>query len=273
MKKALLGLNQVASFFMVSIGIIILSVIPVYATNEDYEKRWDHVRLSGVVEPGQRYSVSSGTGFYVTRSYVLTNAHVVESCRRIAWRGAVWPQYGRVVAVDAQLDLALLTPIQADDEPKQVALLRANRQEIMLHEEVFMIGYPLEAGQHGMYQLLPLRIERIIQDEQSKIVTQLYMSSGAEHGNSGGPLLDRGGQVVGVVTAKIHENQRRYFASGSIETVKTNYYSMAIGVDPLIEFLRRHRIYYQQQTTYDIFTDYRPDRRAKHFIVNIHCVR
>ena len=60
--------------------------------------------------PGARIvHFSSGTGFFVnTDGYVLTNHHVVQNCRDVRLEGAVSGARARVLATDAQNDLALL---------------------------------------------------------------------------------------------------------------------------------------------------------------------
>jgi S1-C subfamily serine protease len=140
----------------------------------------------------------SGSGFYVSAmGHVLTNAHVVEGCRSItiSQRGEP-PTEGRIVAKDSLNDLAL---IQAKDhQQNSVPPLRGN---VRLGEQVAVFGFPLNGilATTGNFTLGNVTATAGLQDD-SRI---LQISSPVQPGNSGGPLLDQNGNVVGVVVAKL----------------------------------------------------------------------
>jgi S1-C subfamily serine protease len=143
-------------------------------------------------------SSSSGTGFVVSREgHVLTNAHVVDRCSSIdvkADNGDVVS--GRVLAKDTTNDLALLrTPLR----PSKVAGVRLG---IRLGEGVAAFGFPLTTllSSSGNFTLGNVTALSGLKDDSR----YLQVSAPVQPGNSGGPLFDQNGNVVGVVSAKLN---------------------------------------------------------------------
>jgi S1-C subfamily serine protease len=151
---------------------------------EDTGSPWDGLEI-----------VASGTGFYVdAKGHLLTNAHVVEDCRAVGVlgeSGAVAPT--RPLRVDPDLDLAVL---EAEAVGKPFAAFRSTGAEI--GEPAYAIGFPLL----GMLTSINMT---------NGIVSSLTGPGGDESlvqttapvqpGNSGGPLVDEAGNVIGVVVA------------------------------------------------------------------------
>ncbi len=149
-------------------------------------------------DPGQatkRMRVSSGSGFYVTGDgYLVTNHHVVEGCSRLA-RGDGTPL--ELVAADAKNDLALLKgPPVADAARLRVA------PDAMQGEPVLTYGFPLQGVLSSSGQLGAGMVSALagLRDQPG----HLQIDVPVQPGNSGGPLLDRRGLVVGVVVAKLN---------------------------------------------------------------------
>jgi serine protease Do len=140
---------------------------------------------------------ATGTGFFVTDlGHVLTNEHVVEGCGRITVRdraGRVDPDVA-VLARDAAADLALLRT-----ELRGVRTL-ALRPGVRLGESVAAYGFPLAEvlASSGNFTLGNVTALAGVGDDERV----LQMSAPVQSGNSGGPLLDAAGNVVGVVVAK-----------------------------------------------------------------------
>ena len=147
--------------------------------------------------PPPRQGVSTGTGFFVSEDgHLVTNAHVVKACSAIAVKtddGAV--QAGVVLATDATNDLALL---KLAKKPARVAALRIGAR---LGEGVEAFGFPhsdiLSTG--GNFTLGNVTALSGMRDD----IRYLQISAPVQAGNSGGPLLDGSGALVGVVSAKL----------------------------------------------------------------------
>ena len=140
---------------------------------------------------------SSSTGFFVTADGLLiTNAHVVKGCESISLAGSV-KAAADVIALDPTHDLALL---RAHVDAPKVAPLRFDISHMRNGQNVAVVGYPGQAGFRGelVYRSAQLLgFEGPIGEPHF-----LQFTPSAEKGNSGGPLLDKSGNVVGVVTGK-----------------------------------------------------------------------
>lgn len=141
------------------------------------------------VSPGGGY----GTGFVVTEAGdVLTNRHVVEGCTSLSIDGAP----AVVLAEDATFDLALLQAEGLSD----VAPATFAQDPARLNSDVTVAGYPLPDLLGG------LNITRGAVTSLKGIGgdgINMQISAPVQPGNSGGPVINAAGQVVGVVVAKL----------------------------------------------------------------------
>jgi len=239
------------------IMMLILLTSPVRA-----DEAWDKLRFSGL-KNGVEYSIASGTGFYVNSQDIVTNRHVVSKCLNIAIRGATLPQKAEIVVIDQNLDLALLRVLQPS---ARVPYLRINYEGVAVGDILFTVGYPLDHGQTGDYVIREAKVLSVSDRTDKTNFTNIKFTDIVDHGNSGGPLLDKNSNIVGVVTAKI----TTYDPEDPVNTRQT--VGMAIGLDGLIDFLKRNDVTYASNATYDIFTNYNIDKLVKDYVVNIHCV-
>jgi S1-C subfamily serine protease len=142
----------------------------------------------------------NGTGFLInTSGYILTNNHVVSDCvgdihGNLANENAMKL---RIVSADETNDLALL------QAPKRF-IASAVMRETAVHsgDSIIAIGYPF----HGLLTS-DFTVTTGIISSLSGILNDtrfLQISAPVQPGNSGGPLLDTSGNVVGVVAAKIN---------------------------------------------------------------------
>jgi serine protease Do len=224
---------------------------------------WDDVRFKGL-PAGVTYEINSGTGFYVNRTDIVTNRHVVGQCRNIAVRGAVGLELAKLVIIDKNLDLAL---IRTTASPARIPYLRTNFTHISEGDILFTVGYPLERSDTGQYIIKQAQVISVNERTDDTKFTNIEFTDTIDHGNSGGPLLDKNTNIVGVVTAKI----TTFDPEDPEDTKKTT--AMAIGLDGLLDFLKRNNIPYAANATYDIFTNYNLDDQVKYYVVNIHCVK
>ncbi|MFN7289185.1 MAG: trypsin-like peptidase domain-containing protein [Pirellula sp.] len=149
---------------------------------------------------------SVGTGFVVGRDgYVLTCAHVLTKngspmISYLITRGdkqAAITAEAEVIQIDTKRDLALLK-IEPSESLKPILL--SDRSTVESGEEVTVIGNPSVGGAvltHTLTTGVVSNIERQI-DDQSFIQT----SAAVNPGNSGGPVFDRYGKVIGLVVLK-----------------------------------------------------------------------
>ena len=148
--------------------------------------------------PSTEVKISTGTGFFVTGAGdFVTNAHVVENCTKTLVKtndGTV--QEAREAASDPINDLALL---KVPKTPKKFASLRLG---IRLGESVAAFGFPHSdiLSTSGNFTLGNVTATNGIKDDSRYI----QISAPVQAGNSGGPLLDQNGALVGVVSEKLN---------------------------------------------------------------------
>ncbi|WP_164718525.1 serine protease [Bradyrhizobium sp. LVM 105] len=143
----------------------------------------------------------SGTGFVVSASgHIVTNNHVVNGCVGDI-KGNLTGEAAmvlRVVSTDANNDLALL---QAPSTATFKDFARIRDRSFRAGDSVVAIGFPY----HGLLSS-DLRVTTGIVSSLSGMRNDtrfLQISAPVQPGNSGGPLFDATGQIVGVVTGKI----------------------------------------------------------------------
>jgi S1-C subfamily serine protease len=174
-----------------------------------------------------RAKVSSGTGFFVSADgSFATNAHVVQGCSAILveTRGREVHR-ARLLARDETNDLALL---KVDFRPPRHANLRGAAR---LGEDVAAFGFPHSDlfASSGNFTLGNITATSGLRDDSR----YFQISAPVHSGNSGGPLLDDRGNVVGVVTAKLNAIK---FAAGSGDLPQN--VNFAVKADVLATFLR-----------------------------------
>lgn len=141
---------------------------------------------------------SSGTGFAVTRNgHILTNFHVVKGCTSISvgYSGGV-PEKADVLATDSRNDLAVLrTPLKIDVVPTLKSRVRVG-------DDVYVYGFPLSGllSKTGNFTVGYITSAAGLGDDTS----QVQISAPVQPGNSGGPLVDAYGNVVGVIVSKLN---------------------------------------------------------------------
>ena len=209
-------------------------------------------------------SYVSGTGFFITHfGHILTNNHVIDNCDKISIHGDSMSTNAVVVAQDPEHDLALL---KAAFTSSNMAYFNSMKQPLNEGDPVVIIGYP---GDSWRSHEPIVRSAKII-DMKGPTGEEkwLQFSDSVQHGNSGGPLLDSSGNVVGVIVAK-NELHIKQTGSDVSEVIKKS--DVAISLPMVKNFLELNNIQYQ---TADSGIYLMPDSvndRARPFIVNVHC--
>lgn len=144
----------------------------------------------------RKESKSIGTGFFVTDKQVITNHHVVSDCSAITVNNSDYRSSATVASHDKKNDLALL---MTNKKAPAVAEFRSGRG-IRTGNEIVTAGYPL--GEVLGYGLKATTGNVSSLSGVGGDIAQMQITSPVQGGNSGGPVLDKSGNVVGVVMAK-----------------------------------------------------------------------
>lgn len=146
----------------------------------------------------------SGTGFALKDGYIVTNYHVIDNAKSITIQGIKGnsniPYNAKVVGVDKTNDLALLKISDTSFSgfgsiPYSVS---SNTSEV--GEEIFVLGYPLTSTMGDEIKLTTGVISSKTGFQGDVALYQI--SAPIQPGNSGGPLFDKKGNVIGIVSAK-----------------------------------------------------------------------
>ena len=209
------------------------------------------------------FHVQSGTGFFVNRQYVITNAHVVKSCTEVYVKGAIPEQKAEVKVLDDANDLAL---IETKESPKQFAPLRFNIEDLKVGDKVLLMGYPGEPGARGVYSVATAKVEDMHEIAGSE--GRFYITDVVEHGNSGGPVFDTSGNVIGVVVAK----SILYTVNAvTQERLSEKHVGLVISLATLKQFLFDHGIFTEWLGSSLLYADSYIEDNAKAYIVNVQC--
>ncbi len=147
---------------------------------------------------GDGPAVASGSGFVVSKSgHVLTNAHVIEGCESATGQLPSGEFPLTILNVDEQNDLAIL---KTDAQISAVATFREGKA-VRAGDDVIAVGFPLQGTLANQMNITTGTVSALA--GMGDDVTQLQLTAPVQPGNSGGPLLDKSGNVVGVVVAKI----------------------------------------------------------------------
>jgi S1-C subfamily serine protease len=149
--------------------------------------------------PKGRPQVSVGSGFFLTTTgHVLTNSHVVQGCAKVSLRGSGgMVQSAQVLARAEADDLAIL---KADGKVAATATLRTSPSP-RSGEAIVVFGFPLSGllASTGNVTIGNVTALAGLRDDSR----QLQISAPVQPGNSGGPVLDMSGNVIGVVVSKL----------------------------------------------------------------------
>ena len=189
--------------------------------------------FSGIIEKAVKSvvtiktDVGQGTGFIITKDgYIVTNAHVLSGGSRVQ---AITSEKGsfnaELIGYDGNLDLALL---KIEGTFTQAEL--GNSNEIQMGEKVIAIGNTLglkfsvsEGIVSGIHRPGPSQLDAYIQTDAA-----------LNPGNSGGPLINKQGEIIGINNFKIGSGENLGFALESnyiketINSISTDFLNQTL---------------------------------------------
>jgi TPR repeat protein/V8-like Glu-specific endopeptidase len=197
---------------------------------------------------------STGSGFGIGNNYYITNNHVVNGCSKLK----VNSEMASIINKDPVTDLALLkTNISATG---QTARVRSDR--IKIGEEIAVAGFPLRGLLSG-FNFTKGNVSSLSGVGGDSRVLQI--TAPVQPGNSGGPLLDSFGNVIGVVVSKLS-----WKVSAVTGDIPQNV-NFAINANSLTSFLNSNDISFQNQPLTKELKLVDIAERAKSFTVLVEC--
>ena len=147
------------------------------------------------------YSAASGTGFAVSYSgHVVTNNHVINGCSKIKIHQGGRSIPATVVSKDTINDLALLK-----GEFRPVQIFKFSRNDPQLMQDVYVAGYPFGKGISSSVKVTKGIVSSLT--GMGNNFSNLQIDAALQPGNSGGPIVNDNGNVIGVAVAKLDLKQ------------------------------------------------------------------
>lgn len=155
-------------------------------------------------------TASSGSGFIISEDgYIVTNNHVVAGAQRLTVIMTNGEEYdATVIGADAENDVALIK-IDAEGLP---TVSIGDSDSIEVGQQVCAIGNPLGELTNTLTVGYVSALDREI-NENGTPINMFQTDCAINSGNSGGPIFDMHGNVVGITTAKYSSRGNSYAAS------------------------------------------------------------
>ena len=189
------------------------------------------VTINSQISDASGEGEASGTGVVLTSDgEILTNAHVIEGATKVSVRfaGETEPRIATVLASDAGNDLALLKIDATNLKPATFA----QPETIRIGDQVIAIGYALALdGGPSVTSGIISALKRTIITESGALNGLIQTDAAISSGNSGGPLVNLRGEVVGINTA---------VARSDVNQAATNI-GFSISVDEIVPVLEQLR--------------------------------
>jgi hypothetical protein len=214
-----------------------------------------------------RAETFTGSGVVIgTKGEILTNSHVVEACQTITVKLASGSsQLSTLVARDERNDLAVIRLSRIDNSPASIAMFREGLP-VRAGDAIVALGYPLSGVLATEANVSVGNVSALagVADDSR----YLQISAPVQPGNSGGPLLDASGHLVGIVTAKLNALRMARYTGDIPENV-----NFALKAEVARTFLDSKGIKYQMERSDKQLSPADVGEVGRPFTVHIECER
>lgn len=189
--------------------------------NQELNKTKTQSKIQGTVE-----MLNGGSSFLIDgKGYLLTNAHVLTGATNASVYDENGKEYNAVIAYKDEIkDLAILKIEDEDFEPVKTLPYGIKKTNVDLGEEIYTIGFPNFPRTEVVFNVGYLSSAKGYNGDTA--TCQIQMN--ANHGNSGGPVFNKRGEVIGVLSTKLAKADGVSFAIKSkgiyqlVENLKAN---------------------------------------------------
>lgn len=187
------------AFHMVKMEISFIKIIPTASMYEDAIKTEISKR-----QEQEKVTDWSGSGFALNNGYICTNYHVIDGAKSIKIHGIqgdfTTSYSAKVIASDKFNDLAILKVDDVDFKGFGAIPYKVKTSMADVGEEIFVLGYPMTTTMGDEIKLTTGVVSSRTGFQGD--VSLYQISAPIQPGNSGGPLFDSQGTLIGIVSAK-----------------------------------------------------------------------
>ena len=191
------------------------------------------------VAPGALSKKGNGTLFVVSKAgHAVTNQHVINGCQELRIGGREGT--AKLVTQDHANDLAL---VQITSEVKDAATIASEPGKVRQGEDIVVFGFPLNAVLSSGGNLTPGVVSALT--GLGNNTNQIQITAPIQPGSSGSPVLNKKGDVIGVVAMKLSDSKMAN-ATGQIGQ-NVNF---AVSGQMLKTFLDTHQVEYRSSSMF-----------------------
>ena len=149
-------------------------------------------------------TAASGSGFVISKDgYIVTNYHVIDEASKITVTLVDGKSYdATLVGGDEENDIAVLKV----DATGLDTVVIGSSDNLVVGDQVYAIGNPLGELTFSLTGGYVSALDRNVTMSDGRRMNYIQTDTAINSGNSGGPLFDQYGQVVGIVSAKLSNN-------------------------------------------------------------------
>jgi S1-C subfamily serine protease len=218
--------------------------------------------MKSKANPETQKKQSTGSGFIISNAkHIITNEHVVNDCENINIRTNYGVFDANIIATDQANDIAILSAPNIKN--KSYAKFR-DGYGVRVGEDVTTVGFPLGDLLGTSVKVTSGSISSItgLGNDSSRF----QIDAAIQPGNSGGPLLDNAGNIIGIVTSKLNDIAIVKLTGSLPQNV-----NFAIKSPTVLSFLSSHKINFYISD--DRTTKTRPEivEEAEEYTVMVQC--
>ena len=206
----------------------------------DAKKKQEEEERKKKEEEAKLYVIGSGTGFFVSaQGHIVSNDHVVGICRKVASEINGELKYFNILKTDQVNDLGL---IKGDYKNPSFLSIKSDGAEY--GEDIVAFGYPLADALSTSVKLTRGIVSSL--SGPGNNYSEIQIDAAIQPGNSGGPVLNMEGQVVGVASSGLN----KLYMLEKAEYIPENV-NFAVASPTLTNFLKANGVPILKQS-YDV---------------------
>ena len=212
------------------------------------------------VLPCAKAQVSTGTAFSVAPQLLVTNQHVISGCSTLSVITPEGRRAASVVSAEASIDLALLRVFGMRGA---IANLRTPRS-VALGETISVFGFPLTGTLSSSGNFTGGLVSSL--QGLRNAAGEIQITAPVQPGNSGGPVMDASGLVVGVVQSKLDAVRAAALTGDMPQNV-----NFAVALDVLADFLEMNQVPFRSSPRGASLDTAQVARMAQQFTYRVEC--